>query len=138
MTTIATDGKSMAGDSQTTGGNILCRHAPKVFKAKDGRVFGCCGPVVDCLKFEAWMASSGESPKLSEGFEALVLALDGSVDWIDRELIAVRHIVPFAIGSGAEIAIGALLAGKSPAEAVKIAAQRDVKTGGEVNFEAIT
>lgn len=138
MTTIATDGKTMAGDSLTTGGGYVCRFAPKVFKAPDGRIFGGCGPVVDCLKFQSHMMSGGDQPTLSDDFSALILNPDGTVDWIDKDFVPVRHIVPYAIGSGCEIATGALLAGASPAESVAIAMQRDTKTGGDITVEALS
>jgi ATP-dependent protease HslVU (ClpYQ) peptidase subunit len=44
---------------------------------------------------------------------------------------------PFAIGSGMDFALGAMDAGKSPAEAVEIACRRDPHSGGEVTSLSI-
>jgi hypothetical protein len=138
MTTIATDGKSMAGDTLTTAGGYVVRHATKVFRTGDGRIFGCCGPSVDTLKFRAWMLDPViEQPKLGDDFTALILNQDGSVDWIDCALVPVKSIAPAAIGSGCELAIGAMLAGATPAAAVGIAGQRDTATGGDITVEAL-
>lgn len=137
MTTIATDGKSMAGDSLTTCGGYISRYASKVFRAPDGRIFGGCGPVVDCLKFQSYMMSGGDQPTLDTDFFGLILNPDGQVDWIDKNFVPVRQIVPCAIGSGCEIALGAMLHGATPAESVAIAIQRDTTSGGEINDEAL-
>jgi ATP-dependent protease HslVU (ClpYQ) peptidase subunit len=138
VTTIATDGKIMAGDTLTTAGGYVVRHAVKVHRATDGRIFGCCGPSVDALKFKAWMTDpAAETPKLGDDFTALILNVDGTVDWIDCALIPVKSLAPAAIGSGCELAIGAMLAGANPAQAVGIAGQRDTGTGGEITIEAL-
>lgn len=138
MTTIATDGETMAGDTLTTAGSYIVRTATKVLRAKDGRIFGCCGPVVDAVKFQTWMAEPAlEQPKIGDDFSALILNPDGTVDWIDKDLVPVRYITPMSIGSGCELAIGAMLAGASPAQAVGIAGQRDTCTGSEITIEAI-
>lgn len=137
MTTIATDGKSMAGDSLTSGSNTILRFAPKVLKAPDGRIFGCCGLVTDCLKFQAWMLNGGDQPELTDDFDALILNTDGTVDWIDKNYTPVRYMVPHAIGSGSEYALGAMFMGADPAKAVEIAMIRDLSTGGDITSEAL-
>lgn len=40
--------------------------------------------------------------------------------------------LPFACGSGSDYAIGAMLAGKSPREAVELAAKKNSATGGKI------
>ena len=47
--------------------------------------------------------------------------------------VMLETILPQAVGSGALIARGAMLAGASPEEAVEIASQIDVYTGGKIN-----
>lgn len=131
MTTIATDGKSMAGDTQTSNGKIW-GFGPKVFRTKDGKLFGTCGDTAQCIKFRRWMMEGGECPDFAENFEAMILNPDGSVDWFDDDCEMVRVMSPMAIGSGAEFAVGAMEAGASPEQAVEIAARRDTGTGGEI------
>ena len=73
------------------------------------------------------------SPNLSEDFSALVLSPEGRVDYYCSKLMPVEFCLPQAIGSGADFAIGAMLHGASPAEAVAIACMRDTRSGGKVN-----
>lgn len=132
MTTIATDGKTMAGDTQTTGGNHRVSFRPKVHRAPDGRLFGSSGLTWCCERFARWMMEGGEKPELDEDFCALVLNTDGSIDYYCRKFEPVRYQAPMAVGSGDDLAIGAMLAGKGPAEAVAIAIERDVRSGGDI------
>ena len=133
MTTIACDGMSMAADSLVTGGGERVGWFTKAARAKDGRIFACAGSAVDSIKFERWMGGAeAESVKLKDEFEALVLNIDGTIDWVGSDLEPLRYFAPMTIGSGAGIALGAMLAGKTPEEAVMIACQRDIKSGGTV------
>lgn len=137
MTTIATDGKSMAGDSRITARNEWVGDTIKIHKAKDGRIFGCCGASADRVLFGAHINGENAEPKLSDDFSALVLNADGTVDYYYDKLVPIRYLTPMAIGSGGDFALGAMLAGKSPAEAVGIAALRDLSTGGDITTISI-
>lgn len=132
MTTIATDGKTMAGDSLTTGGNHRVAFHPKVKRAADGSLFGCSGLSWCGERFARWMTEGGEKPELHDEFSALVLKPDGTVEYYCQKLEPVSYVVPMAIGSGDDLAIGAMLAGKTPAEAVAIAIERDKNSGGTI------
>lgn len=138
MTTIATDGKTMAGDSQTTADKQRVASRPKVHRLKNGTIVGCSGHATDARAFVRWMDhESGDRPPIGESFEALLLRPDGTVEWIDHKFEPVEYLVPMAIGSGGDIALGAMLAGKSPKRAVKIAALRDSCTDGKITVESI-
>jgi ATP-dependent protease HslVU (ClpYQ) peptidase subunit len=138
MTTIATDGRSMAGDSQMTGGSQVLRFSPKVSRLADGRIVGACGPTTECIKLVRWISEGGDKPELSDEVCAIILNADGTVDWLDHKLETISgNLVPYAIGSGGDLALGAMLAGASPAQAVAYAASRDVHTGGEITVLAI-
>lgn len=135
MTTIATDGRSMAADSLVTSGGERVGFTVKVQKTRDGTVFGSCGPSVDCSLFADWMHGDIEKPELSDDFSALVLEPDGQLRYFCKKLHPVEFVVPQAIGSGADFAIGAMLAGMTPEEAVAIAMERDTCSGGMVHSE---
>lgn len=45
--------------------------------------------------------------------------------------------VPAVTGSGGAIALGAMLAGATPAQAVAIAIQRDTGSGGQITVETL-
>jgi ATP-dependent protease HslVU (ClpYQ) peptidase subunit len=132
MTTIACDGISMAGDSLTTAGNMRVADTVKVHRTKDGRIYGGCGPSTSNAAFLKWMEEQTAPPELAEEFEALILHPDGTVYWIDHKLQPIRYLSPMAVGSGSDIAIGAMLAGMDAANAVAVAKKRDIRTGGTV------
>lgn len=134
MTTIATDGKTMAGDSLTAAGGDVWLYAPKVGRAADGSVFGGCGPAVCNQRFRRYMQTGGKWPELSDDFSALVLTPAGETYWIDKRNERILMMVPAAIGSGESFAIGAMLAGATTAHAIGIAGQRDTRTGGDITI----
>ncbi len=137
MTTIATDGLTMAGDGLITGNGLVHGSAArKVIKLPDGRLVGVCGTYYGILAFANWMTSGGDKPDLPESFEALVLAHDGCTSWNDKCQSCPQE-VPAVTGSGGALALGAMLAGCSPAEAVSIASQRDIGTGGTIIVEVL-
>lgn len=141
MTVIVTDGKCVAGDGRVTSGSLLLADDfPKVRRLKDGSVAGMAGDLRDiCLAFD-WLdrgAPFDVIPKFSakadekdDGFEALILRPDGRVEWFDQMCVFVPYSAPFAIGSGAEMALTAMACGLTPEEAVERAAHRNVKCGG--------
>lgn len=133
MTTIATDGKSMAGDGLAVRNSLITAFgSPKVVRLNDGRIVGAAGEKPCCHKFRAWLQDGDPKPKFRD-FSALVLHPDGRLFYhTDSDVEGTLAEAPNAIGTGSEIAIGAMLAGKSPEEAVAIASQRDVYTGGEI------
>lgn len=137
MTTIATDGKSMAGDGQVHCSNTITdTTARKVFRLKDGRIVGGAGCAYSLGVMRAWLESGGDVPSVSEDFTMLILSKEGvkSVNhrghFIDEPLIA-------AVGSGMDFALAAMELGASPAEAIVIASKRDVHTGGEIMVETL-
>ena len=140
MTTIATDGKVMAGDGLITGnGTVHGFNAKKVHRLDDGRIVGICGSVYNYQAFLRWVEDeSQDRPSLDdESFEALVLHKDGTVKAYDGKCNWAWQEVPAVTGSGSAIALGAMLAGAKPHEAVGIASQRDTGTGGTIQIEAL-
>lgn len=133
MTVIATDGRTMAGDSMTSASGQIMRFQQKVHRLKDGRVAGACGLTTDCQQLIRWLDEGGDKPTLGEEVAALVLNVDGTVDWIDNKFEIVRNgLLPAAIGSGGDLAIGMMLAGKSPKDAVELVCTRQIDCGGPI------
>ena len=131
MTVIATDGQSMAGDSLTTSGTQIVAYRQKVFQFADGRIAGACGDTTECRKLMRWLEHGGDKPEVGDAF-AIVLNADGTCEYWDKEFEPLPYIVPMAIGSGGDIAIGAMLAGADPEDAVKLVIERDRHCGGEI------
>lgn len=135
MTTIATDGKSMAGDGQRElGGTIVYSNAEKVQQLADGRIIGTAGDTGFGLAIVDWLEGRADKPakEPEQGFSALVLAPGGKVSVIDRYGVELPVLAPAAVGSGMDFAIGAMEAGISPEASVRIAARRDPNTGGKI------
>lgn len=134
MTTIATDGITMAADSRVGRNDMIVsnRHM-KIARLQDGTLLGLSGRASTLSALVAYFDGSMPFPKDQGEWAALYLTSEGirlySSDagqawvWVDP---------PHAIGSGCELALGAMLAGCSPVKAVEIAAIRDPFTGGPV------
>lgn len=143
MTTIAFNGKELATDSLSTIGTEIYSHASQ-------KIYQGVGP------FD-YVAGAGMYQDLLDYFELLltcetmdaVRALcNGDEDtainvigitregraWSCNRSFAYELIpgIPWAAGSGAEYALGAMDMGASPSKAVKIAKGRDTNTGGDV------
>jgi hypothetical protein len=129
MTTIATDGKTIAADSRVTG-TFIGRH-DKLFEI-NGSVFGVSGNVTRVMRVVDWLAAGcpdNSRPEVDDDFAILQLHPEGVLFW-DSALRPVAYGIPHAaIGTGGEFAMGAMMAGKSPEKAVEIACGLDECSG---------
>lgn len=142
MTCIATDGKTMAGDGRALIGQLITTDSrDKLVRAKDGSIIGLAGDTTAAQLVREWFRKGEDlstipavkpSDEPGTPFEALILRPDGSVEFIDWNFTPVAHDVPAAIGSGREMAVGLMLAGKTPVEAVRLVAKRVASVGGRV------
>lgn len=152
MTTLAWDGKTLAGDGLTTSDQLIIRtNAEKVFKLSGPDLTilsGCTGAVQQIEKFKDLLQgvlreSSTESAvkslkvgniQFDDGFQAIIIFRSG----VDLRLFRVETMVypveyktdKMAIGCGQEFALAAMDHGKTAPEAVEYAATRNVYTGG--------
>lgn len=133
MTTIVTDGKVICSDTQSRINFIDILPTRKIFKINGG-VFGVCGELSSAMKYLEWIKKGRDEetkPTLDDDWHAIFVE-NGKVWHENNNLFPTRGGVPFAIGSGAPFAMGAMLAGATPQEAIKIAMKLDVDTGGKV------
>lgn len=136
MTTIATDGKTISADTQSVSGFIDQIDYKKLHRI-NGLVFGFCGIVSEFHIFKEWMEDGNEDPDNkptfpnNDGWSAIYVQ-NGKVWEIGPDLMPVRCGQTYAVGTGAGYAMGAMLAGATPAQAIKIAMKLDPKTGGKV------
>ena len=124
MTTLAYDGRTLAGDRQLTlGGTPM--PMTKIFQL-GSELIGLCGSVQESLQFLKWYQDGKDpetKPKLDEGFSALVIT-PGRILRYEDHLMPWQVNLPFwAAGSGADYALGAMAAGKNASEAVEIASR---------------
>lgn len=137
MTTIAISDGLIAADS------LVCRNytvfgATRKIRAVDSSVYGsgfaaACGRLQDLEVFCGWLKDCGEKPKLDEGFEGVFLTSHNLLQMDDGLVPYVVSGPFFALGSGADFALGAMGAGAGPKEAVDIACRFDAASGGEVS-----
>lgn len=113
-------------------GLVFALSFPKVRKLSDGRIFGLCGTAYDFEPFGEWLEKGGDCPKLSEEFEGLVLSPDGTCRSYAPDGRSILEEIPTATGGGKQIALGAMHAGASAEEALRICCERSLGTGGTV------
>lgn len=136
MTTIAYRDDVIAGDTQVTCGSVIDGWAQKVFR-KGPILFGASGDSGRCDVFCDWVMGGlkGDAPRLkdADGDASGFLFPGGDLVLWRYQDVWTRHRAPFfAYGSGYEIALGAMIAGATAEQAVRAAAERDTKTGGEI------
>lgn len=133
MTTIACNGREMAGDGQISGNGLSHMTAcPKVFRLNDGRVVGFSGSPFFHREALAYLNGETDSLDLDGEFEAVILHADGRCECMDSRGRRYEQSTPCVSGSGGAVALGAMAAGKSPSQAVAIAAVYDQATGGTI------
>ena len=134
MTTIALDSTHIAWDSQITqGSEKILVPADKVWVVGTA-VYGFAGDFAMLDEIISWHqrgAKPARAPK--EGNWSLLVITSKGVKFYDDEIkYSTKIVAPFAMGSGAHFARGALMHGASAFQAVKIACQCDVFSGGEI------
>lgn len=140
MTTIATDGKCVAYDKRMTSaqGFLMGEESRKALPVSEHVIAAASGSQQDGDAFLEWVTRDvagerPEKPKPDDDFCGIIVdTKQGTCLYYRDKLRPAQVTVPFAIGSGDDLAIGAMLAGKHPAEAVRIAAMRDLNTGADV------
>ena len=137
MTVIATDGHSMASDGLVMESDVIIGlDEAKIERLTNGSLYGSAGDCVGGDRIRDWL-NDGADPDTfprAEDTRALVLTTGGVVHLYDGASGGRSVIVkpPMAIGSGMDIAIGAMDAGATPAEAVEITMRRVATCGGKV------
>jgi len=138
MTTIAYRNGILAADSMITAGSriVTSTNATKIVRLSDGRLFGHCGQMRHMKPLVAYLEGKSERyPDMEKDATAIVVHPDGRV-----ELHFGRHPDEafaedaefYAIGSGSELALGAMAVGATSIEAVHAAIRFDTCSGGDV------
>jgi len=131
MTTIAATKSVMAADSSASddNGRVSVR---KLFRVPGG-VLGFAGVASVGPRLAQWLINErrGDPPDMSDTHALLIT---GDAIWFFDEVPHPYEILdPFCtLGSGGQAATAAMHCGKSPKEAVKIAAKIDTFTGGRI------
>lgn len=128
---MAADGRGCCNDI------IIGDQGFKIHRLDDGSLFALSGPTFTADQLEEFFNAqlNGEKPAFPEDlgqWSALRLMRDRTVRYYNWEAKKSwrQAECPIAIGSGGELATGAMLAGADPMTAVRIASARDPFTGG--------
>lgn len=141
MTTIVYDTKSLVSDSQSTAGDqIYEEDCQKLFpNVGPFAILGVAGnyqdalDIIDTIKHYTLIEQIRGLDYKELGWSCAMLAVthDGQPwHYTGNRSFELRPDLPFAIGSGADYALGALAMGASGEEAVKVAARYDPYTNG--------
>lgn len=137
MTVIATDGRTIAADSQMTyGSNERAAARVKKIGRSNGYIFALSGtPIFDTVvKWFLDGADPKAMPTTAEGWWLLVIDAKGRMSlYSENKPYPGPVSPPFALGSGCDFALGAMYAGASPEMAVRIACKLDIYCGGEID-----
>lgn len=134
MTTIAYKNSIMAADSACFDSSLYQGEVEKLWMIPPIGLIGCSGEIGAMIQFVEWLQDDSEKkrkPDLPDDcdFEGILVNPDGDVVHYDRHLVPIRVANEFhAIGSGRKLALGAMMAGASAEEAVKIACHYDMVT----------
>lgn len=132
MTTIVYRDGVLAADSLATMGDTKIHGRYMKIRRIGDHLVGTAGSVADSENFIIWLKSGDvDVPPPKGNYSALIVDPRGRVREIENGSVlpVPRGAKFFAIGSGAPYALGALYAGATAAEAVKIAAKIDTNTG---------
>jgi ATP-dependent protease HslVU (ClpYQ) peptidase subunit len=125
----------MAADSQSNYGDCRVPGASqKLFRLRDGSVAGVAGSEGAWRRLLAWVDGDrvDQQPASDPPGTVIVLRRNGGIEVFEDGYFYTEPAPFMAWGSGQPVALGALHAGCSAAEAVRIACLVDVKSGGPV------
>ena len=134
MTTIVYRAGVLASNTRMSSGDwIGTGRAVKVRRLDDGTLIGFTGNYAVASVAADQVAAGGEIPKTGDGARVIRIKSDGSIVIFEDDA---KHDLSgadfYAWGSGSIPALGALYAGASAEDAVRIAMLVDPNTGGDV------
>lgn len=139
MTTIAYRDGIMAADSRLCVSDwIMPQVIRKIRRTENGLVVGIAGNAYLFDALIAHLQGDAEAPDFGDDSAALIVDVKTRAARKYAHRAAVSLDGPFfTIGSGSPPALGALYAGASAAEAVRIASLLDPYTGGDIHVEPL-
>ena len=131
VTTVACNRDMMSSDSLCDDGGMRSK-GQKIFESADGSILGFAGSFAQGYRFVEWFEDEEGAPPECDEVTILILDRKGKMTLWDG-----GHPTPvlekfYAIGSGSHAAMAAMMCGKTPREAVKIACKVDTGSGGTV------
>jgi len=139
MTTIAYDGKILAADTQATSSYIDQDHYQKFYEV-NGEIVAGTGDIASIYAWLDWYTAGADPELFPKPLDdsLAILVIDRKTG---KHRMHCHHLAypgtpwrkkAIAVGTGQDFAMGALLAGATAPEAVKIAMKLDPCSGGQV------
>ena len=136
MTTIATDGITIAGDGRRMFGDEIRGDDHKKIRVVDGKIYAFSGAAALFGPAVKWYQDGHDAksvPKEDNNTWVLVVIDQSGLTRITSWLpYPDTYDPPFAMGAGEDFALGAMRSGRSPEEAIHLTAKHFVHTGGEI------
>lgn len=138
-TTVAYDGISLAADSQMTQGHRKLMTKSKIYYSSQRNQYIAAAGAVDVLTpvVDFFMKDTKPMTDCKIAGEFQVLIVDGATNtakFYDHDMVSPIEVqAPFTFGSGDDFALAALICGKSAEEAIEVAEQLDIYSGGHIN-----
>lgn len=128
----------MAADTGLWLGPIGSGYTEKIKRLPDGRLFAASGETAVAEACCAWLEGEAKQPEPEDGgsFRGLVLSRDG-VWQVDHKFRLTRTCDVTAAGAHTEFLLGALYAGASAEQAVRLAIEYGDSARGEVQVVAL-
>lgn len=138
MTTIAYREGILAADRKLTGGSIADCEITKISRNHMGDLCGAAGPASFISAFIGWF-DGGEKydapmPNKDDGGEAMIVRADLTIETFETTGTSKVRAKSYSIGSGRQVAYGAMAVGASAERAVRAASEYDVYTGSEIDI----
>lgn len=129
MTTCTWDGKRLSADTRSiTGSTIDQAPCQKIFQ-REGIYCALAGDVAEAITvIDYLLGRKVEPPELPVAEFQIMLVSDTRAEYYANSLNPSPMEAPFAIGSGTDYALSAMLCGKSGRKAISIAAKLDPNT----------
>lgn len=135
MTTIATDGRTIAADGQSTCNGERLNSAAVKIKTAHGSIYGMVGTAAVFDAAIQWHQTGADPEKVPKfgDWTLLVISRARGLQWYSNDMPFSQSLpYPMAFGSGDKYALGALAAGMTPEKAVEIATRYDINSGGRI------
>jgi hypothetical protein len=129
---LAGEGRETQQNDDGSSWFTLRDDCTKVFKLKGGQLFGGSHSSEDIERLYQSLIKNQPPPKL-EDIAGLLINQRGHIMLYEGNIWQRIKMPYYAIGSGSIIAFGALDAGASALEAVRIACRRDPWSGGKIS-----
>jgi ATP-dependent protease HslVU (ClpYQ) peptidase subunit len=139
LSTVAANRRMIAADSMNCDHTELVDTCQKLHRTSIG-IVGFAGSEQSTMLFLEWVEGGcprDDKPDVGEEIEALVLSERGLSVYYGKLVEVPVHGEFWAAGSGGNIAMGAMAAGKGPKEAVEIACVLNAATGPPVVVERL-